>query len=110
MELDDLPHDASGTVALDQLSNPFGVVVAAAGPDTEMERIIAALWVDLLGTTTVRRHDNFFDVGGHSLLSMRLISRVAKKTGVRLLHEHIVASTLQQLAARVEQSSGMGAA
>ena len=67
------------------------------------EKLIADLWKDLLGVGTVGVLDNFFDIGGHSLLSMRLIARLDKKTGVRLQHEHVVVNTLRQLAAKCDQ-------
>ena len=69
-------------------------------PTTPAEKAIAELWRELLGVDQVGRYDNFFDIGGHSLLSARLIARIAKQLGVRLQHADIVASTLQQLAAK----------
>jgi aryl carrier-like protein len=39
---------------------------------TEMEGRIAAVWQQLLGLEQVGIHDNFFDLGGHSLLIVRL--------------------------------------
>ena len=71
-----------------------------------MEKVIGQLWQELLGVSEVGRFDNFFDVGGHSLLALRFLTRLEKRSGIRLLHEHVVASTLQQLAAKVEQMGG----
>jgi len=42
---------------------------------------------EILGVDRVGLHDNFFDSGGHSLLSMRVIVRMEKKLGVRLMEE-----------------------
>ena len=106
VDLDALPLDASGAVRLDALPNPYAPQGAAAAPTTPMELLVAGLWHDLLGTASVGLHDNFFDLGGHSLLSMRFLARLDKRTGVRLLHEHLVVGTLQQVAARVEQMGG----
>jgi len=39
---------------------------------TQLERLIAAAWCEVLNLPDVRAHDNFFDVGGHSLLLGRL--------------------------------------
>src|SRR5438270_632506 len=45
------------------------VVSAGASADmTETERRVAAIWSDLLRRPDVRRSDNFYDLGGHSLL------------------------------------------
>jgi hypothetical protein len=45
-------------------------------PRTELERTIAAAWREVLGIADVGMHDNFFDLGGHSLLMVKLQSRL----------------------------------
>jgi amino acid adenylation domain-containing protein len=45
-------------------------------PRNDMERKIAALWQEVLGLEQVGVHDNFFDLGGHSLLMIRLHARL----------------------------------
>jgi hypothetical protein len=100
VDVDGLPRTGSGAVDQAALPNPFGTVTEIAVPTTPAERAIADLWSNLLGVTQFGLHDNFFDVGGHSLLSARFISRVHKQLGVRLQHADIVTSTLQQLAAK----------
>ena len=100
LDLDALPRTGSGAIDRDALPNPFGEVAEVAVPTTPAEKAIADLWRELLGVDEVGRYDNFFDIGGHSLLSARLIARIAKQLGVRLQHADIVASTLQQLAAK----------
>jgi amino acid adenylation domain-containing protein len=51
----------------------------AAEPQTETERAIAAIWREVLGLKRVGIHDNFFDLGGHSLLLMKMHGMLAKK-------------------------------
>jgi acyl carrier protein len=46
-------------------------------PETELQRKVAALWYELLGIEQVSIHDNFFKIGGDSLLGTRLISRLS---------------------------------
>ncbi len=106
VELDTLPRLPDGTLDRSSLPSPFAEERAAVAPRTPSEQAIGALWQELLGATSVGVHDNFFDIGGHSLLSVRFISRLYKKLGVRLLHEHVVVSTLEQLAAKCEQVAG----
>jgi aryl carrier-like protein len=45
-------------------------------PRTDLERAIVEIWQDLLGVETVAVNENFFDLGGHSLLVIRVQSRL----------------------------------
>ena len=47
-----------------------------APPLTETERAVAAIWTELLKVETIGRDDDFFDLGGDSLLAIRLVSRI----------------------------------
>jgi acyl carrier protein len=67
-----------------------GPVSAAPGADktlsTEHERRLAAIWANVLGidADTITSRDNFFDLGGHSLLLGPLAKQLADKVGVRV--------------------------
>jgi non-ribosomal peptide synthase protein (TIGR01720 family) len=45
-------------------------------PQGEVEQVLAALWSELLGVPRVGRHDNFFDLGGDSILSLQIVARL----------------------------------
>ena len=45
-------------------------------PSSQVERVIAAIWQELLQVEKVNLHDNFFDLGGHSLLIVRVAARL----------------------------------
>jgi len=45
-------------------------------PRTPTEKKVAALWAELLGVDRVGIHDEFLSIGGHSLVAVRLISRI----------------------------------
>ncbi|HDO1322947.1 TPA: amino acid adenylation domain-containing protein, partial [Aeromonas veronii] len=45
-------------------------------PQGEIETILAALWSGLLGVEQIGRHDNFFSLGGHSLIAVQLIQKI----------------------------------
>ncbi len=53
-------------------------------PSTGAERMLASIWADLLGFKAVGVADNFFDLGGNSLLGVRLFAAVRKKFSVSL--------------------------
>ncbi|WP_343690803.1 amino acid adenylation domain-containing protein [Chitinophaga sp.] len=53
-------------------------------PSTEMEAAVLALWEEVLGRTGFGMQDNFFEVGGSSLLAYRIISLVEIRMGVKI--------------------------
>ncbi|MDB4950669.1 MAG: tycC1, partial [Gemmatimonadetes bacterium] len=65
---------------------------AYAAPRTEVEAALAAIWEEVLRRDRVGVHDDFFALGGHSLMAMRVVSRVGQALGVELpmraLFEH----------------------
>lgn len=74
-----LPLSANGKVDRQRLPVPDGLGHANQDfvpPQTEVQRVVAAIWQELLGMEQVGLHDNFFDLGGHSLLLMRLQDRL----------------------------------
>ena len=56
----------------------------AAVPRNTIEARIAEIWTGLLRVDRVGIHDDFFDLGGHSLTAMRVISRVSESFGVEI--------------------------
>lgn len=103
VEMESLPRDASGEVLRGELPDPFAPKDNFVAPETETEKAIAEIWKELLGVARVSLDDNFLDVGGHSLLAMRAISRIAKATGVRLNPSVMTLNTLRQIAAEADE-------
>jgi thioesterase domain-containing protein/acyl carrier protein len=52
-----------------------------AEPRDALEQILVRIWEQVLGGTGIRIDDNFFDLGGHSLMAARLVSEVEKAVG-----------------------------
>ena len=55
---------------------------AREAPASPLEQELAQMWTELLGVTEIGRHDDFFAIGGHSLLAARLASRLRERLGV----------------------------
>jgi acyl carrier protein len=69
-----------------------------------VEATIAEIWADILRMERVGIHENFFDLGGHSLKATQVMSRVRHSFGVDLpLRVLFEAPTVAELAARVGQ-------
>ncbi len=65
---------------------------------------LAALWCELIGVSEAREDDNFFDLGGDSLLAVDMMARVERETGVRLNVLAIATGTLGSIAAMLPQA------
>ena len=57
---------------------------AYVAPQSELEQQIAAIWAEVLRLPQVGLNDNFFDVGGHSLLAIQITSRVQAELGLEV--------------------------
>jgi amino acid adenylation domain-containing protein len=105
--LDVLPLTPHGKVDRKALRKPEERAAAAVDessqPSTELERKLAAIWSDVLEMEDVGLQDNFFDLGGHSLLLMPVISEVKKQVGVELDPGDLVLPTLRQLVGLCEE-------
>jgi acyl transferase domain-containing protein len=67
--------------------------------DTDVKKKLVQIWQDLLGIERIGVHDNFFDLGGHSLLLVRMVARLRETFEVELpLQEVFQASTIAGLA------------
>lgn len=87
VELAQLPVTAVGKVDRQALPEPVEerqVSQAYEAPCSELEAVIAEAWCELLRVEHVGVNDNFFDLGGHSLLLTRLINHIRSKMGVSL--------------------------
>lgn len=70
-----------------------------AAPAGDLEVLMAAIWEDLLEVDGVSAYDTFFDLGGHSLLTLKVVDRFERETGVRISPGDLVTQTLRQVIA-----------
>jgi amino acid adenylation domain-containing protein/FkbH-like protein len=83
-----------------------GVFVA---PRTAIEEMVAGTWAQLLNLDRIGIHDNFFVLGGHSLIATQAVARVRQTLGVELpLRAMFEAPTVAEFAQRVEESRRTG--
>jgi surfactin family lipopeptide synthetase A len=61
-------------------------------PRNPTEEVIASIWADILGLEQVGINDNFFDLGGNSLLATQIISRIRDSLGVELNMRNLLAT------------------
>lgn len=107
--VDRLPRNASGKVLKSELRAAFGTLSQPAGGThvaarTAEEKVIAAVWADVLGRPPVGVHDDFFALGGHSLAAAQIVARVNDRLHTDLPAETLFdRSTVAELAAAVAE-------
>ncbi|RYZ40917.1 MAG: amino acid adenylation domain-containing protein [Myxococcaceae bacterium] len=105
--LDRLPLNPSGKVDLHQLPAPHFGAGDGEAPREGLEREVARVWAEVLGTEQAGTQDRFLDSGGDSLLAVRFIERLDQAVAVRLPVRALFENpTLQALARRVESAKG----
>jgi hypothetical protein len=80
--LPEIPRTVNGKVDRTRLPAPEGRAERTeeyVAPSSEVERGVAEVWKEVLGTATVGRHDNFFDLGGHSLLLVQVHEKLRSR-------------------------------
>lgn len=103
MPLEALPRTPNGKVDRKALPAPESTRARSddgyVAPSTPTEVAVAAVWREVLSVDRVSVYDNFFDLGGHSLVTMETLARLERQLGPRLNPALIRVQTLGQLAA-----------
>jgi amino acid adenylation domain-containing protein len=101
-----LPLTPNGKIDKRALPVPQPAQVEASAPpgQSPIREVIAAIWADLLGLEHVGMHDDFFALGGHSLMAMKVIFRVREIFGVGVeLRKLFQAPTVAAMADGIEK-------
>ena len=78
-----LPRTVSGKIDRRALPEPVMAASSAVAPETETEKHLVQIWCDVLNLTEVGRLDNFFSLGGDSIIALQVVSR-ARRAGLAL--------------------------
>ncbi|RZV45648.1 MAG: amino acid adenylation domain-containing protein, partial [Acidimicrobiia bacterium] len=101
VSLPGIPRLPNGKVNVGSLPDPHDHarrVGEHVAPRTEREAVLASIWSDLLGVDVVGVRDDFFELGGDSIVSIRMISR-ARQAGIHVAPGQIAGHpTIEQLA------------
>ncbi|MFD0450894.1 amino acid adenylation domain-containing protein [Rhodococcus aetherivorans] len=110
MVLAALPTNASGKLDRRALPEPVFEAAVFRAPVTPVEQIVASVFTEVLGVERVGADDDFFALGGNSLIATQVVARIGAaleaSVPVRTVFE---ASTVAGLAARLESHAGSGA-
>ncbi|PHN08617.1 non-ribosomal peptide synthetase [Flavilitoribacter nigricans] len=81
-----------------------GLTGAPEAPAGELEEKLAAIWQEVLQQETIGRHDNFFDIGGDSILSIRIVAK-ARAVDIELAPNQLFNNqTIAELARSIERA------
>jgi amino acid adenylation domain-containing protein len=110
--LDKLPLTPNGKLDLRALPPPsqsFDNKADYVAPRNEVEEKLAGIWAEVLGKDLIGVHDNFFDLGGHSLLVTQVASRIRSAFNVELsvprLFEATTVAQLSELITNIKPGS-----
>ena len=103
-----LPLSPTGKIDRKALPAPPAEVATVQGyapPRTETEALLAGVWAEVLGLSRVGVHDNYFALGGDSILSIQIVARAAQagcRIAPRQLFQHQTVAELAAVAGTVE--------
>lgn len=102
-----MPLNANGKLDRERISSEAFVRPPTdyLAPRTDTERMIAEIWAELMGVGDISIRANFFELGGQSLIAIRVVNHIAKRLNVELETRYIFEySTIESLAAYVDNT------
>jgi amino acid adenylation domain-containing protein len=109
IEMEKLPLTPAGKIDRKGLQLPVEIHAPVhcrnKEPETPSELYLARIWSDALGVKTIYVNDTFFNLGGHSLLSVQVISRIKAEKRIEIDVKSLMLNTLGEIAAKYDFSS-----
>ena len=108
--METLPLTSSGKLDRKSLPKPDRIVEkeATIAPSTEIEKRLLNIWKDLLKLENISINNNFFDIGGNSLLAIKLANLISKEFNITLkilaIFEHPTIKSLSQFISKGESA------
>lgn len=106
--LEKLPLTPNGKINRKELPGINEIVVARSnyvGPTNKTEDVLVTIWQDVLGLEKIGITDNFFEMGGHSLMISQIINRIRKQLGKTITFKTFFAnSTIMALGKQLNES------
>lgn len=108
--IDQFPLTPNGKIDRKMLPSPVDTAPqqtkAYIEPKTETEKKLASIWSDVLKIKQIGTDEDFFEIGGHSMIAVTLMVKIEKELGVRLpLAILFDNSTIQDMARLIDQKS-----
>ncbi len=105
--MNELPRTPNGKIDRKQLPPPavdtHNRLKVKRPPRSDIEKMLAEIWTDVLKIPDLDIDDNFFEIGGHSLLVMKCVVRIRKELGIELaMHHFFEMPTIARLAVHAE--------
>ncbi|WP_298731700.1 phosphopantetheine-binding protein, partial [uncultured Chitinophaga sp.] len=102
IQLDALPLTANGKIDKRRLPAPGGNLFNETyiAPTNDTEQQLVNIWQEVLGKDKIGIKDNFFDLGGHSLTAIRILSRIRNEFKVELRMDTVFSNATIEFIAR----------
>jgi len=106
--LDEMPLTPTGKIDQKRLPIPehsrLNVSAVYEPPRNPIEETLITIWTDILGIEGIGIHDNFLELGGDSLTSTRIISKIRETMNIRLTFNEIFnAVTIAEMAELIQR-------
>lgn len=104
--VNDFPLTPNGKIDRKNLPTPQALAVTPVEQTlnvSPVERKVTEIWKSILKIEKIARDDNFFEIGGHSLLAMRMLSNIQKEFNLEISLSDIFNSSLKVLAEKIDQ-------
>ncbi|MCX7920707.1 MAG: amino acid adenylation domain-containing protein [Clostridia bacterium] len=105
IRIEKIPVTAHGTVAIDMLLRPYMDIGKKSLTTNEIEKKLIEIWEEVLGVEPIGVEDDFFDLGGNSLIGITLVSLIHKEFNVEVpVGEMFDNSTVEKLACYIKEA------